>query len=517
MTRLVPARAGALACTVIVVAAAVVEYLRTGSPVEAGEAAIAGAIAVAVGWLALTLPGSTPRGAVIGGSLVVAGILTWTSTSRPIVIWAALAAAGVACAVWSRPWSAGLTALPRMGAAWMSLAYWPLGVVGALLVGHLSVGVQRIAYAGVFTLIAIALIAVVRSTGRDPSVGVAAAIGVGVAALLLAGSGSVFDGVHEIPANNESAQLMRDRFWGGLGLFYHPNSLAGLGVVAAIRIGIDRAFTTRQRVAVIGVAGLLLVLSNSRTGLVFALVAAVIHGVLAIRACRPDLPVYRRTWLAVLTPFVLLALVLVLSGGTGYLVRNRLATPAPDTTVTTRIDTVSSGRVDTWRQVAIDWENAGLAEKLFGDTTTSRAVVIRTNDGAPPEGPRRQLNTDNAAVGAFRRGGVLGALTFLLGAVLLTVHALRRRRDGTPPAAWFTVAAVALLPTIATEDWMLGGTNGAILLLLLAGEAFLVKRPHEPHDGGPIPIPAPAPEFDFASEGALADQVSANPPSAFDR
>ena len=135
---------------------------------------------------------------------------------------------------------------------------------------------------------------------------------------------------------------------------------------------------------------------------------------------------------------------------------------------------MTSGRVDTWRQVVVDWRHAGPAGKLFGDATTSRAVVTRTNDGAPPQGPRRKLTTDNAAVGALRRGGVLGLAAFLLGLVLLVRHAAGRA--GTrAPAAWFAIAVGAALATIPTEDWLLGGTNGAVWLLLLAGEANVMR------------------------------------------
>jgi len=142
--------------------------------------------------------------------------------------------------------------------------------------------------------------------------------------------------------------------------------------------------------------------------------------------------------------------------------------------------------VDTWRQVATDWRLAGWAEKAFGDARTSRAVVIRLNDGAPPQGPRMKLNTDNAAVGALRRGGVFGVLAFLLGVALLAWHALRRPR-GRPRAAWFVIAALAALPTIATEDWLLGGTNGGLWILLLAGEAWSAALV-EP-DGQPVRQP----------------------------
>ena len=45
------------------------------------------------------------------------------------------------------------------------------------------------------------------------------------------------------------------------------------------------------------------------------------------------------------------------------------------------------------------------------------------------------------------------------------------------PALWFTVAAAAAVPTIMTEDWVIGGTNGAIWLVLLAGEVRARQRP----------------------------------------
>jgi hypothetical protein len=444
--------------------AAVVEYTRTGSPAEAATALPAGAIAVAVAGLVLSLPGLTVRGATIGGLSVAAGIFTWTFTSRPIVIWLVLAGAGAVCALWTWPWLRGLRALPRLGAAWLGLAYWPLGVAGALLVGHVTVADQRIAYFGVFALLALA--AARRGSGRDDvSLGIASAMLVAIAALLLVGSGSLLDPVHAVP-DQASAQHMRDRFWGGAGLFYQPNSMAGLAVAAAVRIGPDRVFAAWQRLAVLALGGLMLVVTDSRSGFVFAAAAAVVHAVLVLRGpgrTAPD----RRRWLAALTPFAVLTLVLILSGGVNFLVRDRFNPGGSD---------VTSGRVDTWRQVASDWQHAGWAEKLFGDARTSRAVVTRTNDGAPPEGPRRKLNTDNAAVGALRRGGVLGAAAFLIGLVLLLRHAAGRAGPrGTTP--WFGIAAVAVLPTIATEDWLLGGTNGAIWLLLLAGEATALRRP----------------------------------------
>jgi hypothetical protein len=120
-----------------------------------------------------------------------------------------------------------------------------------------------------------------------------------------------------------------------------------------------------------------------------------------------------------------------------------------------------------------------VVEKLLGDTATTRAVVHRAHDGTRPGEKPVDLTTDNAAVGALRRGGVLGELAFLLGLGLMLWHAWRGPRiTGTSgrrsPPAWFTVTAVGSVPTIATADWLLGTTGGTLWILLVAGEAWLL-------------------------------------------
>jgi hypothetical protein len=482
----------------VVVAATALEYGRTSSLGEAAKALVASAIAVAVVGLAISLPGITVRGAVIGAVFVGAGIFTWTFTDRPGIIWVVLAAGGVVFAAWSWPWLSRLRVLPRLGTAWLGIAYWVLGIVGAALVGQVGVGAQRVAYAGVFTLAALAVVATVTRAGPggpDPTAGIAAAMLVGVAVLLLAGSGNLFDAVHAAPAS-ASAQAMRGRYWGGLGLFYHPNSMAGLAIMAAVRIGPDRAFAAWQRVATTMVAGFVLFLSDSRIGLVFAGFTALLHAVLILGHRHPDLPAWRRPWLAALTPFVVVALAVGVSGTQGFFFHERFGSATGSSG-----GGVTSGRVDTWRQVAADWRHAGWAEKVFGDARTSRAVVVRTNDGAPPGTPHAKLNTDSAAVGAWRRGGVLGVVAFLVGLVLLVRRVIPRRSAPAPTPAWFVIAAVGLLPTIATEDWLLGGTNGALWMLLLAGEACVACTPDRDRGTpdvafagavrGAPPVPAP--------------------------
>ncbi len=484
-----------LAGGAVVLAATILEYHSAGSVGESIKALVASALAVAVVGLALSLPGITLRGAVIGAVFVAAGIFTWTFTDRPGVIWAVLGVGGALFAIWSWPWPARLRELPRLGTAWLGLAYWLLGVVGAALVGHVGVGAQRVVYAGVFGLAAMAVVAASRPRdgrpGEDLSVGIAAAILVGLAVLLLLGSGNLFEAVHAAPSS-WSAQAMRNRFWGGLGLFYHPNSMAGLAIVAAVRIGPDRAFALWQRVATTVLAGFVLFLSNSRIGLVFAGTVAVLHAVVVLRRRHADAPTYRRPWLAALMPFVVIALAVGLSTQQGFFFNSRF-TPPPGGQ-----SDITSGRIDTWRQVVTDWRHANLAEKALGDARTSRAVVVRTNDGAPPGKPHAKLNTDDAAVGALRRGGVLGVIAFFFGLVLLLRHAGIRRGVRVPPPAWFVILAIGMVPTILTEDWMLGGTNGALWILLLTGESGLASWTARGRAVEPVPAgedvlsPAPA-------------------------
>ena len=517
----------------LVVLAGVAAYARTDSVPETLRALPAALLAVGVAALAVSLPGVRLRGIVLGGCFVAAGIFTWTFTSRPLVIWAVLAGQGILALVWSRPWLTGLRALPRLGTAWVGLAYWLFGALGALLVGHVGVAAQRIAYGGVFGLCALAVVGTLRRPEedatlrrpeedadkvQDPSVGIAAAMLLGLAALLLVGSASVFAAVHDVPGFAAS-NVMRGRFWGGPGLYFHPNSMAGLAVIAAARIGPDRVFAGWQRLAGTVLAGFLLYLTNSRIAFVFAVAVAVVHAVLLVRRRHADLPTYRRPWLAALLPFLVLVGVLAASGGQKFLVQSRFeASSGAD---------VTSGRLDTWGQVGRDWLHDGWAAKLLGNTDTSRAVVVRDDDPPGANGKRPGLNTDNAAVGAFRRGGVLGALAFAGGLLLLAYNLVLRRllarrisrssgsrwsrndaTAGRPAPAWLLVAAIGALPTIATEDWWLGGTNGGIWFLLLAGEAYLLwaasPRLTDPTAAAAFPA---APAVPVAASGGRTEVV----------
>jgi hypothetical protein len=458
----------AVPIALVALAAGGVELAASGSAASAAWATLAGLIAAAVAAVAVSLPGVDWRGVVIGGLFVGAGILSWTFTDRPLVVWSVLLVEGVLFMIWSWPWLTRLRTSVRMGTAWLGTAHWILGVIGALLVLHIGISAQRLLYAGVFGLAVLAVLA--KSRHRDLSVGVAAAFLFAVAALILAGSGNLFEDVHAVPAN-DWGKGFEYRFWGASWLLYHPNSLAGVGVLIAMRIGADRAFAVWQRVAVVALSGFLISVTNSRTGFVFLVAAAVAHGALLLWRRRPaSVPDYQgRRWIAIAVPFAALALVLVSAHGVQFLTQERYGSSAG----------VTSGRMDTWKQVITDWRNATVAEKAFGDATTVRSTVHREESGSD-----MKLTVDNALIGALRHGGVLGVLAFLIGLGLLFWN-IWRWRDGP---GWLPLAAVSAIPTIATTEWLLGGTGGTMWILLVAGEAWLLARPAPTASATPSPV-----------------------------
>jgi hypothetical protein len=314
-----------------------------------------------------------------------------------------------------------------------------------------------------------------KSKRRDLSIGVVAAFLFAIAVLLFVGAGYLFQKVHVVP-DNAWGKGFWYRFWGGPGLLYHPNSIAGVGVLIAMRIGADKLFRAEQRVAAVALAAFLVVVTNSRTGFFFLAAAALGHAVLLLwrsRAPQTGVPQYRRRWVAVAVPFVALAMIPATSGGVRFLTQERYGSDAG----------VTSGRWDTWMQVLDDWEHASVAEKAFGDAKTVRSTVYRQESGADIK-----LTVDNAAFGALRHGGVVGVLAFLVGLFLLLFN-LWRRRDAAP--GWLALTSVAALPTIATTEWLLGGTGGVMWILLVTGEAYLLTADSSTVDSEPSPAPVP--------------------------
>jgi hypothetical protein len=438
------------------------QHTPQSSAVEGLRAFLAAGFAAGLVLLALSLRGVTVPGFLVGALFVAAAFLSWAYMDTPIVVWLLLLAEGVLFLVWTFPWLRNLAGLPRLGAAWLGVAYWILGTVGAALVWHPTVAVQRLTYAGLFTLAAMAVLVATRRSGQDLSVGVVAAFLGGLAALFLVGSGNALDEVHLV-SDNVWGRHMEYRFWGGPGLMFHPNSMGLLAVLVAVRIGADATFERWQRYAALGAVAVVLPLVNSRTGVLYLAAAAGLHAVLVWRRRGPDsYSSTRAAWAGALLPLVLVGVIVVASGGWDFLTSKRYGEAAD----------VTSGRTATWAQVWREFKADDVAQQLFGDAKSARAYVVRTDQ---PEHPK--LQTDNALVGALRHGGILGVFAFLLGLGLLLWHAVRGVPGTTgrrAPPAWFVLVAVGSLVTVPTADWLLGGTGGTLWVLLLAGEAYLL-------------------------------------------
>jgi hypothetical protein len=463
------------AAFLVAVAAGLVQAVQhdpTQSAVDALRAFLVAGFGAGMVLLALSLRGLTVPGFLLGALFAAGGILSWAYQDSPGVVWALLGVEGVLFLVWTFPWLRNLAGLPRLGTAWLGLAYWVLGTIGAVLVWHPGVAGQRLAYAGLFTLAAMGVLVATRKSGRDLSVGIIAAFLCAVALLFVVGSGNALNTLHPVPAN-KWGEHMQYRFWGAPELNYHPNSLALVLVLIAIRIGGDDRFERWQRYAALAVVAVGLPLVNSRTGVVYLGAAAVVHGFLVWR--RRLYPTPRARWFAVLMPLVLVGVIVLASGGWAFLTAKRYG-DASD---------VTSGRTATWAQVWREFTAADIAQKLFGDAKSARAYVIRTDTAIDPK-DRPKLPTDNSAVGALRHGGILGELAFLLGLGLMLLHATRGARDGArgtgpdagagrrAPPLWFTAAAVGSVAAIPTSDWLLGGTGGTLWIFLLAGGAYLL-------------------------------------------
>ncbi|MFB9316678.1 O-antigen ligase family protein [Cryptosporangium minutisporangium] len=517
-----------------VVAIAWLVEAATENAANGTRAAIGAALAVAVAGFALSLRGVTWSGLAVGGFVVFCGMMSWTWTTTRAVTWSVYALGALLLLLWTFPWFRDAVRLPRLGAAWLGLAYWPLGIISAILTANLTVGGQRVAYFGVSAVAALGIVVALRRTGRDPSVGVIAAFLFAISALFLVGSGNILDDVHAVPEGAWGAR-MNGRFWGGPGLLYHPNSLALIGVLISLRIAPDRSFVRWQRGAALGLTGLVILLTNSRTAWLFLACAAGVHLLVVARkqwwarrgAVVPDdgLPTYpslRRAALAAVLPFVLVGMVFIGMGGVSSLFQSRYQNTV--TTPTTEDETadITSGRFDTWKQVIDEFESDAIVAKVFGNNSDPRGAVVREDTGA--EGERPELTTDNSAIGALRRAGILGCVAFLFGLGLLLWRAVRR---GVP--AWFTITVVASLATIPWADWLLGGVGGTFWIFLLAAEAWIVLGPaaqaakfppSAPSGGATPPVPSPAgppaatgaPDASGASAPAGAS-ASAGPPA----
>ncbi|HEY2675232.1 MAG TPA: hypothetical protein VGJ07_33295 [Rugosimonospora sp.] len=446
---------------------------------EASRAFVAALIGVAMIGLAVSLRGITLPGFLLGGFFVGAGILSWTYTDMGWVVWLLLAIEGVVFAIWTVPWLRDLARLPRLGSAWLGLAYWILGAISAVLVWKVNVAAGRIVYAGLFTLGALAVVTATRKSRRDMSIGIVSAFLVAIGALFIVGSGNALDNVHDVP-NNEWGAHQQGRFWGGPHLLYHPNSLAVVAVAIAIRIAADKTFERWQRYAALGAVTIVLLLVNSRTGWGYFGAATGLWAVMIAYSRWFKRPIEgmdtfrtaRSAWAAAVLPVLLAFAIIIGSGGVHFLSQQRYGGG-------TTASAITSGRSSTWSVAWSEFKQDGISQKLLGDAKYVRGYVLRS-DSSESGLAAPQLTTDDAAVGSLRRGGILGALAFLIGLLLMIGHSLfgiRRGAGRRRAPVWFTLAASCSVITIATADWLLGGTGGTLWVFLMAGEAFLLFGP----------------------------------------
>jgi hypothetical protein len=436
------ARAGWTAAGILAVGliAGAVELVVDDSYRDAVLALVAGLIAGAVGALTVSLvPSADLRGLFFGAVFAVQGVLSWTYTNTGGIVWSLLLLSGLLMLFWCRPFT---PAALRSGAGWLGVSYLIIGALGAALVMKPEIALQRVAYAGYFGLVVLAVFAFRGSFPRF-TLGIAVAFLGTVAVLLLAGSGNLFTAPHIVP-DTPWGHGFEYRFWGASWLLDHPNAMACIAALAAIRIGADGGVAAWQRIGSVATAALILCTSDSRTGFLLLLTSTLVFIWYGRRQA--------------LVPVAALALVLLVNGPS-FLIKERYGDDAG----------VSSGRVETWRQVETDWRHDSLTEKLLGNTRDARATVYRASSGADIK-----LTVDNAPIAALRKAGVVGVAAFLTGLGLLLWNVWRRRRDAAP---WLVVLLPGALLTMVTNEWLIGGTGGTLWLLLLAGEAALLLSP----------------------------------------
>jgi hypothetical protein len=395
----------------------------------------------------------------------------WSRPDLRGVVWAIYAVQIVVLAAWTYPWWAPARRLPRLGTAWLGISYWVIGAAGALVTGlveqdghYVVVAGQRLAYLALATVTVLALLKAAEEPASSVTLGLAAAFLVTLGVLFVAGASSVFERVRDVP-DHAAASFLEDRFWGGSGIFYHPVSMAGVAVCVGLRLGLDRSLAPWQRTTAVALMPLLIVVTHGRTAAVLALAAAIVALVLRSRDGLMDdlrrwMPSHRTRTVAGMVVVTLAAGATVAYHRSviDFFTVARYRDSAVAQSLGQAAD-ITSGRRETWRQVMREFRSDGWSEKLLGSSEHSRAVVVRPGDRTDD---RVQVLVDNAALGALRRGGVVGALAVLAGLVLLVLRAVRSG------VRWFTVAALSSLLTIPSTEWLLGSP---LWLLLVGGEA----------------------------------------------
>lgn len=490
--------AGSATAVVLAAALGIRHSIEAGGLAGLGTA-VATMLAAGVAALAISLPGKSPEGTLVGLGLPFAGIMAWTFVDKPIYTWAVQGALGLILAIWTFRWWQEWRVLPRLGAFWLAVPIWFLGALTAAVSVHNSVMVQRLVYGGFALLVTLILVQGRWRRGRDVSVGLVAGFLLCLSLILLAGADYVFTTERFAPASGWG-QGMADRFWGGPLLIFHPNPIAMTAVIAAMRIAPDKAFRTWHRLASLGAAAIFLILAESRTALLAAGVAAVgWFGIVLLRNSvvrrKPLLlltkPRFRVLLAQALLPIFLVGTVFAVSGGADIWLAARYpetpqkavpsasANPSPSQgpSALPRVDlnSAASGRVDVWKLIVADWRGDTPAEKVAGNADNARGVILRHKwDFAKGPAPswyytQPKLGADNALFAALRRGGILGVAVAVLGLALVLWRATRRQAP-----IWFTVCTIGLLASVLTEDDLLYTTPA--WAILLAGEILVYSQ-----------------------------------------
>jgi hypothetical protein len=495
---------GVGAATLVAAVAVGIWWGSRSGVVDGLGASLAVIIAVGVFAVAISLPGRTPQGLLLGIGVPLAAMMAWTRLEQPIYVWMITGAVGLAAAVWTYPWWRDAGHVLRLGGFWLAVGLWLAGSVGALALGRTDVFAGRVVYGGFAVVVALLVFQTLWRRGRDISVGVAAGLMICHALLLALGSQYVFEtNEFHVTSNSAWGYAQSSRFWGGPWLVYHPNFIAMTGVLVAIRIGADARFAPWQRLAAVGNGALLLYIADSRTSLLMAGVASVTYGLLHI--WRNGLPRFRFwTWFATsgarrvmaqaLLPLAVTFLVFGAAGGTEMLFKQRYAqpvgaelTPAQQEESRRNVNAALSGRADVWGMIFTDFRRDSVVEKALGNTDFPRGEIHRYRDPSDPRyAGQAELSADNVAVGALRRGGAVGLLLILAGVGLVLWRVFRR---GVP--IWIPVLVLAGLASVISEDELVGTTP--LWTLVFAGEVWMYARARGRSPASERDLPAPVP------------------------
>lgn len=469
-----------------------------------------------VAGLAVSLPGKSPEGLLLGIGMPLAAMMAWTRLDEPIYVWIVTAIIGLVALVLTYPWWREWREVPRLGGFWLAVPVWVLGTVSAVALANWTVAAQRVVYGGFALLVVLLIYQTVRRRGRDITVGMVSGILLCHATLMVTGAQYLFATGDRYTSPSAWGYAQSSRFWGGPWLVYHPNFIGMTAAIVALRIGPDAKFRPWQRLGAVAVALFLLFQVESRNSFLIAGVGAVVYGV--VHVWRNGLPRFRFwTWVAsrgnlrttavAFAPALAVCLVFTASGGVGLLFTDRYAagggadrTDRDPAGVTLAL----SGRSVIWGMIGRDFVSDTAVEKIFGNADNSRGYVLRypgkealaghmpgASDEQLAKRLREQpkLTADNGPIGALRRAGVLGVAAFLIGVLLVLWHTARRRDI----PIWVPTLVIGTLASGLFEDEIAGTT--AAWMVLFAAEAWVfctVLRARDKPDEPANPEPAPA-------------------------